>query len=104
MAKATAEYHEVRPNTLLGVSKRRKEGEDEGEGTRRRGRGREKEIINQLQKVLRLLVQKTLTNALGNCGGSCNQLEVKERPQANIGNLQQRINLQEVLGLFWMLF
>lgn len=68
------------------------------------GRGRGKDIISQLQKVLRFLVQKTLTNALGNCPGYCNQFEVKERPQENIGNLQQRINLHEVLGLFRMLF
>lgn len=39
MAKATAEYCEVRPNILLGVSKRREDGEDEEEGA---GRGKEK--------------------------------------------------------------
>lgn len=74
MVKATKDYCEVRRNILWGVSKRRRTG---GEPAWGRG-GREGEITNQLQNLLTLPGQKTLTDALGNCEDPATILKLKK--------------------------
>lgn len=63
MAQATWDLREVGLNRLSVCQSERGK---EGGGEERKGGGEETEIISRLQKVLRLLQQKTLTNALGN--------------------------------------